>query len=109
MRLSIITFYGVSMKKSILNTIFSVCLVMMLSSCYSLTYNVGQGAQAGVSVSAKNHYLISGLIDLQTSNPTKMSDGAKDYTVNIQHSFIDGLLAALTGGLYTPTTTTVTK
>jgi hypothetical protein len=109
MRLSIITFYGVSMKKSILNTIFSVCLVMMLSSCYSLTYNVGQGAQAGVSVSAKNHYLISGLVDVGTSNPTMMAGGAKDYTVNIQHSFIDGLLAGLTGGLYTPTTTTVTK
>lgn len=97
------------MKKSILNTIFSFCLVMMLSSCYSLTYNVGQGAQAGVSVSAKNHFLIGGLVAVGTSNPTMMAGGAKDYTVNIQHSFIDGLLAALTGGLYTPTTTTVTK
>jgi hypothetical protein len=38
-----------------------------------------------------------------------MAGGAKDYTVNIQHSFIDGLLSGLTGGLYTPTTTTVTK
>jgi hypothetical protein len=47
------------------------------------TYNVGQGAQAGVSVSAKNHYLISGLIDLQTSDPRKMAVGAKDYKVNI--------------------------
>ena len=97
------------MKKSLLNTVFSVCLVMMLSSCYSLTYNVGQGAQAGVTVSAKNHFLIFGLIDAQTSDPTKMAGGAKDYTVNIQHSFIDGLLASLTSGLYTPTTITVTK
>jgi len=107
MRLSIITFFGVSMKKSILNTIFSVCLVMMLSSCYSLTYNVGQGAQAGVSVSAKNHFLIGGLVAVGTSNPTMMAGGAKDYTVNIQHSFIDGLLSGLTGGLYTPTTLSI--
>ena len=97
------------MKKSILNTIFSAFLVMMLSSCYSLTYNVGQGAQAGVSVSEKNHFLIGGLVAVGTSNPTMMAGGAKDYTVNIQHSFIDGLLSGLTGGLYTPTTTTVTK
>lgn len=81
----------------------------MLSSCYSLTYNVGQGAQSGVSVSEKNHYLIYGLAALQTSDPTKLAGGAKDYTVNIKHSFIDGLLNALTGGIYSPTTTTVTK
>lgn len=97
------------MKKSILNTIFSVCLIMMLSSCYSLTYKVGQGAQAGVSESAKNHYLIFGLIDIGTSDVAKMAGGAKDYTVNTQHSFIDGLIASLTSGLYTPTSTTVTK
>jgi hypothetical protein len=38
-----------------------------------------------------------------------MAGGAKDYTVNTQHSFIDGLIASLTSGLYTPTSTTVTK
>ncbi|NMC98737.1 MAG: hypothetical protein GYA62_03320, partial [Bacteroidales bacterium] len=27
----------------------------------------------------------------------------------IQHTFVDGLLNALTGGIYTPTTTTVKK
>lgn len=30
-----------------------------------------------------------------------------DYTVTTQHSFLDGLIYALTCGIYTPTTTTV--
>lgn len=38
-----------------------------------------------------------------------MAGDAKDYQVTIEHSFIDGLLNAITGGLYTPTTTTVRK
>jgi hypothetical protein len=38
-----------------------------------------------------------------------MAGDAKNYQVTITHSFIDGLLNALTGVLYTPTTTIVKK
>jgi len=97
------------MKNIVLSLSLVVCMSILLSSCYSLTYSVGEGAKSGVQVTEKNHYLILGLVDLKTSDPTKMAGNAKDYTVNIQHSFFDGLLNALTGGLYTPTTITVTK
>ena len=94
-------------KAATLGLIVVVTLVM--SSCYTLTYSVGRGAQTGVEVKEKNHYLIYGLAPIKTSDPTKMAGGATDYQVTITHSFIDGLINALTGGIYTPTTTTVKK
>jgi len=87
--------------------VFAISLLM--TSCYTLTYSVGEGAKTGMEVTEKNHYLIYGLAPIKTSDPTKMAGGAKDYTVTIEHSFIDGLLNALTFGIYSPTTTTVKK
>lgn len=97
------------MKKTLLSLAFVIAITFLMTSCYSLTYSVGEGAKTGVEVKEKNHYLIYGLAPVKTSDPTKMANGAKDYAVTIQHSFVDGLLNALTGGIYTPTTTTVKK
>lgn len=97
------------MKKAIFNSFLIVSLSLMLTSCYTYSYSVGNGAQTGVVVKEKNHYLIYGLAPVSTSNPTTMSGGAKDYDVKIEHTFVDGLLNAITFGIYTPTTTTVTK
>lgn len=83
--------------------------VMSFSSCYVNTFNVGKGAQSNVSVSKWNHYLIYGLAPAGVSNPSELAGGATDYTVTIKHSFVNGLLASLTFGIYTPTTTVVTK
>jgi len=38
-----------------------------------------------------------------------MADGAENYTVNTRQTFVNGLLFGLTFGIYSPTTTTVTK
>ncbi|MEE9374189.1 MAG: Bor family protein [Saprospiraceae bacterium] len=84
---------------------FSLCL----SSCYTYTYMVGDGAQTGVEVKGHNQYFIYGLAQGKQSNAGEMAGGAENYQVTIQHTFIDGLLNALTFGLYTPTTTIVQK
>jgi len=84
-------------------------MVFTLSSCYTYTYNVGEGSQTGVEVKEKNHYLILGLAPVSISDPTEMAGGAENYKVTITHTFLDGFLNGLTGGLYTPTTTIVTK
>jgi hypothetical protein len=46
---------------------------------------------------------------LKTADPVKMAGDTEDYEVTIQHTFIDGLINAITFGLYTPTTTKVVK
>lgn len=80
-----------------------------MSSCYTLTYTVGDGSKTGEVIKKKNHYLIYGIAPIKTSDPTKMAGDAKNYEVTIKHTFVDGLLNALTSGLYTPTTTIVIK
>ena len=96
------------MKKSILSLTLVLC-VSLLTSCYTYTLQVGKGAQTGVEVRKKNHYLIYGLAPVSTSNPKEMSGGASDYDVTITHTFVDGLINAITFGIYTPTTTIVNK
>lgn len=97
------------MKKLILNLALALALSAMMTSCYTLTYSVGKGAQTGITVKEKNHYLIYGLAPIKTSNPTQMAGDATDYTVTISHSFVDGLINAITAGIYNPTTTKVVK
>ncbi|MCE3007285.1 MAG: Bor family protein [Bacteroidetes bacterium] len=46
---------------------------------------------------------------LSTSDPIEMAKGEANYDVTVKHTFIDGLLQAVTFGIYTPTTTIVTK
>ena len=97
------------MKQRVLNAGLALFLAVSLSSCYTYTFSVGSGAQTGVEVVEKNHYVVYGLAPIKVSDPIKMAGGAANYTVTVQHTIIDGLLNALTFGIYTPTTTTVRK
>lgn len=80
---------------------------LLLTSCYVQTHIVGNGAQGNTEVSKWNHYVIGGLAPVSVSQPEKMANGATDYTVTTKHSFVNGLVNAITFGIYTPTTTTV--
>ncbi|SMD43397.1 Bor protein [Aquiflexum balticum DSM 16537] len=97
------------MKKNFVNLAFILTLAFLLPSCYSLTYSVGEGPQSGIEVKEKNHFFIYGLATGKTSDPTAMAGDATDYEVSISHTFVDGLISAVTFGIYNPTTTKITK
>ena len=97
------------MKKTILSLVLVLGLSSMMTSCYTYSHTVGKGPQNGMKVNEKNHYLIYGLATLSTCDANKMADGAKDYEVVTRITFLDGLIGAITFGIYTPTTTTVVK
>lgn len=82
---------------------------MLLTSCYSYTSVVGSGAQGNRQTTKWNHYVIYDLAPVGVSDSKQMADGAENYTVHTRQSFVNGLVSALTWGIYTPTTTTVTK
>lgn len=82
---------------------------LLFTSCYSYTTVVGEGAQGMNQTTEWNHYVLFGLAPVAVSNSEEMAGGAKDYTVHTRQSFVNGLVSALTFGLYSPTTTTVTK
>ena len=98
------------MKKGFLKAITGLFLVCTLfTSCYSYTTVVGDGARGKQAVTKWNHYVVYGLAPVGVSDSKTMADGAKDYEVTTRQTFLNGLIAGLTAGLYTPTTTTVKK
>jgi len=88
---------------------FIIAVTLVMTSCYTFTATVGNGPQTGTTVVAHNHYLINGLAPISTVNTKELTGDAKDYSITISHSFLDGFLAMLTSGIYTPTTITITK
>ena len=82
---------------------------MLLTSCYSYTSVVGSGAQGNNQTTKWNHYVVYGLAPVGVSDSKQMAGGSENYTVHTRQSFVNGLVSALTFGLYTPTVTTVTK
>jgi hypothetical protein len=97
------------MKKIALNFALALGIAFSMSSCYTYSYTMGKGPQTGLEVKKMNHYLIYGLAPINTSNPVEMAGGAQDYEVTVTHTFVDGLINAVTFGIYSPTTTIVKK
>lgn len=82
---------------------------VLLTSCYSYTSMVGAGAKGNNQTSKWNHYAVYGLAPVNVSDSKQLAEGSEDYTVHTRMSFINGLVSAVTFGLYTPTTTTVIR
>jgi hypothetical protein len=97
------------MKNKFLSFAVLCFLSLSMASCYTVSYAVGSGSQTGETIVEKNHFLIAGLAPIKTADPSKMAGDAKNYQVTITHTFVDGLINALTSGMYTPTTTIVKK
>ncbi|AWH85327.1 hypothetical protein HYN59_09440 [Flavobacterium album] len=97
------------MKKAIKMSAMALVAGMMLTSCYTYTTVVGDGAKGNQSTTKWNHYVLWGLAPVGVSDAKQMAGGAEDYTVTTRQSFVNGLLSGITFGIYSPTTTTVTK
>lgn len=84
--------------------------LVLFSSCYTSKVAVGDIKVEDPTVkvnSVKNHNLIYGLIPLSKGYDAKNYVGNRtNYIVKTQHSFVDGLLNAITFSIYNPTTTT---
>ncbi len=97
------------MKKAFKALSVAFAASMLLTSCYTYTSVVGKGAQGNQQTTKWNHYVIYGLAPVGVSDSKQMAGGAQDYTVTTKQSFVNGLISAITFGIYTPTVTTVTK
>ena len=78
-------------------------VVMATTACYEHTFTVGQGAPTGPVVYSEWHNSwLGGLIgerniDVETVCPSG------NATIHDEQSFLNGLVAVLTAGIYTPT------
>lgn len=96
-------------KKSIKMGAILFASSVMLTSCYSYNSVVGEGAQANNKTTKWNHYLLFGLAPVSVSDSKEMAKGSESYDIRTRQTFVNGLVSGITFGLYTPTTTTVTK
>ena len=96
-------------KKSIKMMVILFASSQLATSCYSYTSVVGEGAQGNTKTTEWNHYVVYGLAPVGVSDAKEMAGGAENYTVHTRQTFVNGLVAALTFGIYTPTVTTITK
>ncbi len=82
-------------------------LVIVVSGCFEHTYTVGAGAPAGPVVYGEwqNHWL-GGLIGERTQEVSEVCPSG-NATIHDEQTFLNGLVAVLTSGIYTPTKVTI--
>ena len=84
-----------------------VALVLLLPACYHATINTGRPMGSTVVNKPFQPSFIYGLIPPATLNvASECPNGVAQ--VETMHSFVEGLVAALTGGIFTPMSIKVT-
>ena len=97
------------MKKATKFIAILLSSTLLLGSCATSQQIVGKGAQGSSYKKEWNHYMLYGSVANNVANPAEMAGTAKNYTITTKRTFVNGLLAVLTLGIYTPTETTITR
>ena len=96
--------------KQVLTVVAILALVASSAACFKHTYTVGAGAPEGEIVYRHwHHHWILGLVrpELQKQLDVNKFCPSGDVTIHQETSFANGLVGALTWGLYAPTTVTL--
>ena len=81
---------------------FSV-VILLLSACATHTHVIGDGPQTGVTETARQYYVLFGLVPLNKVDTNAMIGGATDYRLETGQQGMDVLISAA-AGLIVPTT-----
>ncbi len=83
------------MSKKII-AIFVVCAFLM-TSCFTMKHNVGNGAQGNTTMEQRQWYVLWGLVPINSVDSKSMAGGATDYTVETQMTAVDVVIGIFTG------------
>ena len=72
-------------------------VVILFSSCYTLTHTVGSGGSGGEKIEKRAWYVLWGLVPLNTVESKAMPGNATNYTVTSSHTALDVLINIFTG------------
>jgi hypothetical protein len=89
---------------------FLVLLLTMVTAaaCYQHQFHIGAGAPAGALVYDQwRHHWLWGLIDPNSELELRQVCPSGDATIEGEVTFLNGLVSALTSGIYSPTTVRV--
>ncbi|MFC2088204.1 Bor/Iss family lipoprotein [Calditrichota bacterium] len=97
------------MLKKIISIIL-VFSIIFLTGCYAVNHTVGEGAKGNTTVTERQWYVLFGLVPINEVNSKAMADGATDYEIKTEMTFVDVVIGIFTGLVsIQPTTVTVKK
>lgn len=98
------------MVNKFVSVILIIALFSMLTGCAAHTHVVGDGAQRGQTVEARQWYVIWGLVPINDVNTSEMAGNVTDYTIDTEINVLDFLINVFLGWLsITSRTVTVTQ
>jgi len=97
------------LKRATAIGIIAVFAMTLLAGCFTNEHIVGTGAATGYTESAKQWYLLFGLLAVNNVDTKAMSGAAQNYKIITQTSVIDAVISGLTFGLLSPRTVKVIK
>lgn len=85
------------MNKSLFVPVVIVCL--LLTACYTHTHMVGDGAQGNKVMTARQWYVVFGLVPINNVDTQAMAGEAQDYEITTQQTFIDSVISMFTSAV----------
>ena len=97
------------LKKSVV--IMSIVVMLALTTgCSVHNHKVGTGASSGAIENSRQWYILFGLVPLNAVDTDAMADGAANYEIKTEQSFLDVVMNIFTGFITVNSrTVTVTK
>ena len=81
----------------------SLIVTVLITGCATQTFHINGSSGDSPTDQKTQHFFISGLGQKKTTDAARSCGGvAKIVKVESHHSFLNGLLALLTYGIYTP-------
>jgi len=83
--------------KKIFAGLLIATIVLFEVGCYTHHHIVGNGAKGNTEVTARQWYILFGLVPLNNVDTKEMAAGATDYEIITQTSFLDIVMNMFTG------------
>ena len=95
---------------SFMATALLLVAMFVASGCSAHIHVVGDGGDGSETVEKRQWYVLWGLVPINDVDSAELADGAADYTIETENSFLDGIINIFTGGVSVYSrTVTVTK
>ncbi len=84
------------MRRTSLALIAALTLTLPMTSCYTMTHQVGNGGTGATTTTERQWYALWGLVPLGEVDSKEMANGATDYTVKTEQNFLDIVIGFFT-------------
>jgi hypothetical protein len=83
--------------KRVISLVMIFVMLSFATGCYTLTHQVGDGAQSSQTETSRQWYVLWGLVPLNDVDSKDMAGDAEDYTITSQITPLDFIINIFTG------------